>query len=123
MLRNRRRRLQGTRILFANTDFAPFSRLKSVIREQPDMDVLNYGGGANIDLMLAVQELQPNIILIPLLEDDREPGICSHLLEEFDDIVIIAISPTKIRRLSKCLDLPFSERTLLETIRTIQMRA
>lgn len=84
------------------------------------MTILDFEG-SGVDLLLAVQELQPDVVILSLLEDDREPGICSHLLEEFDDLVIIALSRSKIRRLSKFSDRTFSESALLETIRTVSI--
>jgi hypothetical protein len=81
------------------------------------MSVLHFEGTGGIELLLAVQELDPHVVVLPLLENDSEPGICSHLLEEFNGLVVMAISPSKIRRFSKFSVLSFSESALLETIR------
>jgi hypothetical protein len=81
------------------------------------MNIFDLEGAEGIELMLHVQRLKPDVLVLDLLNDGREPGICSHLLEEFRDLVILAISPSKIRRLSKASLLSFSERALLETIR------
>jgi hypothetical protein len=92
--------------------------LKSFVRKQPDMNVLDFEGDTGIGLLLAVQELEPDVVVLELPDDGREPGICSHLLEEFNDLVVITVSPSTIHRLSKSCVLSFSKKVLLETIRT-----
>jgi hypothetical protein len=95
--------------------------LKSLVRKQLDMKILHFEGGVGVELLLAVGELEPDIVVLPLLDGGREPGICSHLLEEFNDLVILAVSPTRIRRLSNAFVVPFTRRTFLETIRTAKI--
>jgi hypothetical protein len=82
------------------------------------MNVLEFERASGIDLLLAVQESKPHVVILSLLEDDREPGICSHLLGEFRDLMVIAISRSKIRKLSRDSTISFSATALLETIRT-----
>jgi DNA-binding NarL/FixJ family response regulator len=109
--------LDKLRIIFAASDSDFFVELKSLVQKQPDMSVLHFEGMDGIELLLAVQELEPDVVVLALLENGSEPGICSHLLEEFNGLVVMAISPSKIHRLSKSSVLSFSESALLETIR------
>jgi DNA-binding NarL/FixJ family response regulator len=110
--------LEQIGIIVAIADHVSSAELKSLLRKQPDMNVLDFEGDNGINLLLAVQEFNPAVVILSLLEDDSEPGICSHLLEEFSDLTVIAISRSKIRRLSRACVMSFSAAALLETIRT-----
>ena len=110
--------LDRIKIICAAPKTDPFIALLSLIRTQQDMKLFDFDGDIGMELMMAVQELEPDVVVLPLLENDREPGICSHLLGEFADLVIVAVSPSRIHRLSKYCFLSLSGSALLETIRT-----
>lgn len=68
--------------------------LKKVIERQPDMEVVGEFLDP-VDLLLKVRELDANIVLLNLPDSDEDPGICSHLLEEYPSLWIIAVSPAR----------------------------
>ncbi|MBZ5506110.1 MAG: hypothetical protein LAO78_11675 [Acidobacteriia bacterium] len=79
------------RILFGAMD--PFSgeELRTMIEAQQDMEVIG-SCASSVALLVGARELSPDAVILRLLENDRVPGIWSHLLEEYPKIILAALS-------------------------------
>jgi hypothetical protein len=45
-----------------------------------------------VDILLTVADTEAEVILLDLLDPDVDPGICSHLLIEFPNLLVLALS-------------------------------
>jgi len=70
--------------------------LRETIRREP---ILNMVGEVSdpVDLLVAVRQTQANVVIMTWPETDGVPGVCSHLLLEFPELVVIGISATSDR--------------------------
>jgi hypothetical protein len=50
-----------------------------------------------IDLLSAVGEMQAEVVVVTLPDSGEMPGICSHLLYEYPQLLILALSSTRSR--------------------------
>jgi chemotaxis response regulator CheB len=47
----------------------------------------------SVDLLCSIQRLRPEVIVLWTADGLKEPGICSHLLQEYPDLKIVVVSP------------------------------
>ena len=64
--------------------------VKQLILEQPDMEVVGELGNG-VELLLVTDQTQPDVIILGV-EDSELPGICSHLLDEFPYVKLLAVT-------------------------------
>jgi DNA-binding NarL/FixJ family response regulator len=70
--------------------------LRELIQCQTDMEVV----GEVVDpvnLLLAVGETDADVVVVTLAASGEAPGICSHLLTEYPQLFILALSPERER--------------------------
>jgi DNA-binding NarL/FixJ family response regulator len=48
---------------------------------------------SSLDLLCSIESLRPEVVFLWTLEASKEPGICSHLLEEYPELKIVVVSP------------------------------
>ena len=56
-----------------------------------DMESLGAVDGS-VDLLLKVGELRAEAVILPMRIGETDPGLCSHLLLEYPDLIVIAVS-------------------------------
>jgi chemotaxis response regulator CheB len=49
----------------------------------------------SLDLLCSIGRLQPEVIFLWTADRLKEPGICSHLLQEYPHLKIVVISPER----------------------------
>ena len=84
--------MRTTRIILAIDPKILRQMLKGLIERQPDFEVV---GEVNnpVDMLLAVGRTQANVVVHAWPESERMPEICTHLLSEYPDLLIIGICP------------------------------
>ena len=77
-----------------------------------------------VEILAAVESTAAEVVVITLADPDEDPGLASHLLNEYPDLLVIAISPAEerafmYRQIVTKEDLaPVSETRLLAAIRS-----
>jgi hypothetical protein len=66
-----------------------------------------------VPLLLAVDETCADVLIVSLLENEKEPGVCSHLLMEYPGLIVLALSSTVSHGL--LLRRPFSREAVADT--------
>ena len=84
------------RVLLANKPRMLRELLRSLIQRQADMEVMGEVLDP-VELLLAVDETQADVVVVDLPESGEEPGICSHLLAEYPQLLVLALSPGRDR--------------------------
>ncbi len=80
------------RVLFAGSRAARLLWLKDLIEAQHDMNVVRDEDLAPLELLLAVREAKPDVVILGLTETGEEPGICSNLMSEYPRLLVLALS-------------------------------
>ncbi|HSR53278.1 MAG TPA: hypothetical protein VLV83_20835 [Acidobacteriota bacterium] len=47
--------------------------------------------GSNLEILLQVEEREPNLLVLEF-DGDRQPGICSHLLDQFPELTLLLLT-------------------------------
>ena len=47
----------------------------------------------SLDLLCSIERLHPEVVFLWTSEASKEPGICSHLLQEYPELKIVVVSP------------------------------
>ena len=79
------------RVLLANRPRALRARLARLLQRQSDIEVV----GTVLDpikLLVAVEDTQADVVVVTLPDSGEIPGICSHLLHEYPQLLILALS-------------------------------
>ena len=80
------------RVLFAGSRGGGLSWLRELIESQHDMNVVKDEDLAPLELLLAVGEARPDVVILGLTETGEESGICSNLLSEYPRLLVLALS-------------------------------
>lgn len=78
------------RVLLSNGQSMFSDVLRDMIQIQPDMEVVGEIPEP-LELLVAVAETGAEVVVMPVHEN-REPGICSHLLSEYPSLLLITVS-------------------------------
>lgn len=78
------------RVLFAVESSAVCNRLRDLIGQDPDVEVVGEVADP-IDLLVAVNRTQADVAIVKWPQSGELPGICSHLLTEYPDLLVIGI--------------------------------
>ncbi len=65
--------------------------LEAAIRRQNNMETVGEAFDP-IDLLLVVDDTESDVVIMGHPQADRLPGICTHLLAEYPDLLILALS-------------------------------
>ena len=83
----------ATRVLIANLPSELSQRLGQLVREQPDMQLINtLSGHNNAELLLAAAD-GVDILILRASPAYPLPAICTHLLGEFAHLRIMVVDP------------------------------
>ena len=84
------------RVLLANRPRALRTRLAGLFQLQSDIEVVGTVLDP-IELLMAVEDTQADVVVMTLPDSREVPGICSHLLYEYPRLLILALSSTRTR--------------------------
>jgi DNA-binding NarL/FixJ family response regulator len=70
--------------------------LRNLIQTQVDMEVVGEVFDP-IELLLAIDETQADVAIVEMLDANKDPGICSHILAEYPQLLVIAVSSERGR--------------------------
>jgi len=82
------------RVLLATKSRELCESLRNLIQSQMDMEVVGEAFSP-IELLLAVDQMKADVVIIEMLDSDQDPGICSHLLAEYPELLILALTPER----------------------------
>ena len=84
------------KVLLANTPEALPAGLAILLQQQSDIEVV----GTIVDpveLLVAVADTQADVVVVALPDSGEMPGICSHLLHEYPQLLILALSSARTK--------------------------
>ena len=79
------------RILLACPHMTKASLWKTILSQDPEIEIIGEADDA-VDALLAAGSTQAAVVVIDLPESGHEPGLYSHLLEEYPHVKVIAVS-------------------------------
>jgi len=82
--------LKKIRILLANRPPILLEVMREMVQRQEDMEVV----GEILDpvgLLVAVRDLEADAVILTL-KDYEEPGLCSHLVTEYPNLIILSLA-------------------------------
>src|ERR1041385_2665144 len=86
----------SVKVLVANRPEALRTGVATFLQQQSDIEVV----GTVVDpveLLVAVEDTQADVVVVTLPDTGEMPGICSHLLHEYPQLLILALSPDRTR--------------------------
>jgi DNA-binding NarL/FixJ family response regulator len=95
---------------------------------QPQNDVEVVGSVLEpIELLMAVEDTQADVVVLTLPDSGQIPGICSHLFDQYPHLLILALSPDNTKAcvyqqviaVEELMDI--SEENLLTAIRKVKI--
>lgn len=114
--------MDNVRILLANRPRMLRESLRSVLERRPDLEVATAAPDP-IEMLAAVDRVEPDVVFVTLSGSGEDPGICSHLLAEYPQLLVIALSPVEQRAvvyrqvITREELRPLAEESLLRVIR------
>jgi DNA-binding NarL/FixJ family response regulator len=84
------------RVLLANRPQALRTHLAQLLQLQSDIEVVGTVLDP-IELLIAVEDTQADVVVVTLPDSGDIPSICSHLLYEYPQLLILALSSARIR--------------------------
>lgn len=121
--------MSNVKVLLANGPRMLRESLRGVIDRQPDIEVETCEPDA-LEMLAAVDRFAADVVIVTLPRQEvdaaeaGEPGICSHLLYEYPNLLIVALSPDSAGGYTYRLVIareavdPLSETSLLQVIRS-----
>lgn len=80
------------RVLFAGSRAGSLLWLKKLIEAQHDMSIVKDEELEPLELLLAVRETKPDVVVLGLPDTGETPGICSNLLAEYPRLLVLGLS-------------------------------
>ncbi len=114
--------MDNVKVLLANRPRMHRDALCSLLERQADIEVATTTPDP-VELLAAVDRTEAEVVLVTLPESGADPGICSHLLAEYPDLLVIALSPVEQRAIvfrqviTREELMPVAEEGLLRAIR------
>jgi DNA-binding NarL/FixJ family response regulator len=84
------------KVLLANGPEALRTSLATFLQQQSDIEVVGTVLDP-IELLVAVEDTQADVVVVTLPDTGEMPGICSHLLHEYPQLLILALSSDRTR--------------------------
>lgn len=84
------------RVLLANEPCVWRTYLGELLRRHSDVEVVKTGSDP-IQLLMMVEDTQADVVVVTLPDSGTMPGICSHLLHEYPQLVILALTANRTR--------------------------
>jgi hypothetical protein len=79
------------RVLLAAMPPVLAALLTDLIERQSDMELVGRTHSERVDLLLAVRDCEANVVIMPLADSAEVPGILSHLLGEYPELLILVL--------------------------------
>ena len=86
----------SVRVLLANRPEALRISLATLLQQQSDIEVVDTALDF-IDILIAVEDTQADVVVLTLPDSGEIPGICSHLFYEYPQLLILALSSARDR--------------------------
>jgi DNA-binding NarL/FixJ family response regulator len=86
----------SVKVLLANRPETLRTSLATLLQQQSDIEVV----GTILDpieLLVAVEDTQADVVVVTLPDSGDMPGICSHLLYEYPQLLILALSSARTK--------------------------
>src|SRR5690349_6632294 len=64
--------------------------LRELIETEEDLEIVGEVD-TPLNLLLQTKNIRPQVVVLPQLEGEEEPGICSHLLLECPNVIILLL--------------------------------
>jgi DNA-binding transcriptional LysR family regulator len=80
------------RVLFSAMSPLLAVLLTDLIQRHADLEVVGKPSPEPVDLLLAVREYEADVVIMALANPAEPPGISSHLLAEYPDLLVLALS-------------------------------
>jgi two-component system response regulator DevR len=84
------------KVLLANRPEALRTGLATLLQQQSDIEVIGTVLDP-IELLVAVGDTQADVVVVTLPDSGEMPGICSHLLHEYPQLLILALSSARTK--------------------------
>ena len=117
--------MNTVRVLLGNRPRMLRESLRGAIEHQADIEV-ELVEPDPLELLAAVERTGADVVVITLPQANADPGLTSHLLNEYPDLLVIAVSPVAgsafayRQVITKEEVVPLSSATLLAAIRSQQ---
>ncbi len=114
--------MDNVRVLLANRPRMLRESLRGMLERQADIEVTAVAPDP-VELLAEVGRTEAEVVLVTLPESGGDPGICSHLLAQYPELLVIALSPVDERAvvfkqvITREELMPLAERDLLQAIR------
>ncbi len=114
--------MDNVRVLLANSPRMLRESLRGMLDREIDIDVTTAPPDP-IELLAAVDHTEADVVFVTLPESGADPGICSHLLAQYPELLVIALSPVDGRAvvfkqvITREELTPVAEDSLLQAIR------
>jgi DNA-binding NarL/FixJ family response regulator len=89
-------RAHSVKVLLANSPESLRTGLAALLQQQSDIEVVGTVLDP-IELLVGVGDTQADVVVVTLPESGDMPGICSHLLHEYPQLLILALSSARTR--------------------------
>ena len=89
------------RVLFAVEFPAVCNRLQALFEQDPEIEVVGQVTDP-VDVLLAVSEQEVDVVVETFPQSGKLPGLCSTLLAEYPDLLVIGIPPRQDRAYACC---------------------
>lgn len=86
--------METVRVLLANRPRMLRESLLAVIEAHDDIEVEAVEPDP-VEILAAVGRAAADVVVIALPESGEDPGLCSHLLAEYPDLRVLALSPAE----------------------------
>jgi DNA-binding NarL/FixJ family response regulator len=84
------------RILLADIPYALRIFLEEILQRHTDVEVAGTVSDP-VELLIAVEDTQADVVVVTLPNSGEMPGICSHLFNEYPQLLILALLPDRTR--------------------------
>jgi DNA-binding NarL/FixJ family response regulator len=84
------------KVLLANRPEALRTVLVTLLQSQDDIEVVGLILDP-VELLVAVEDTHADVVVLTLPDSGEMPGICSHLLHEYPQLLILALSSDRTR--------------------------
>jgi len=88
--------MKRIRVLMAFSSMNRVLPLKAVLMREPDIEIVGDAIDA-IDILLKVASTHAEVVAIDLPLSGKDPGLCSHILAEYPEVKILAVSEERDR--------------------------
>ncbi|ETX03459.1 response regulator transcription factor [Candidatus Entotheonella palauensis] len=83
--------MRAVKVLLANQPLAARQFLEAIFRQQSDVQLVGTVLDP-IELLIEVEHTEADVVVITLPDSGDIPGICSHLLHQYPQLLILALS-------------------------------